>query len=313
MNHSFNIKFPDKINPSQKISKVLFVIGIGIIFCWICLIFNWVNISPMLSFLVLTISFVYWSVVLWKGLKHLYVSRFMALIILFLVIMFTFWKYKDFYTKSVCQGYYGELFKKELVGSNYKLYYKCVSKDTAFNHCIEMPADSYLSISDNPIILSSVGDIIDTNYNYHLVEKFSYPVEYHTMQIHEIGNNTYEYALFERDNYFRNFGFNIVFKASRIDKDHILVSFFENEGIIVKMTTDQDWMFLVYCNINPDYFDGWHILKEYNGTSQDVWNGGYAYLFHNTIYSRFTMESNWDILNNYIQNMDSITILNNHL
>ena len=113
----------NRINQSQSISKVFVVLGIGIVFCWICLFFNWVNISPLLSFLVLAITFVYWSVILWNGLKHLHVSRFIALTVLLFVMMYTFWNYKDFYTRTDCQEYYGELFKKELVGSNYKLYY----------------------------------------------------------------------------------------------------------------------------------------------------------------------------------------------
>ena len=108
----------------SQTSSFFTFIGICIVLCWVALFFNWINISPVLSFIVLVISFVYWSVVLWNGLKYLQVSRFIALEILLLVIMFSFWKYKDFYTKKECHGYYGEFIRKDSCGSSNILYYK---------------------------------------------------------------------------------------------------------------------------------------------------------------------------------------------
>jgi len=60
--------------------------------------------------------------------------------------------------------------------------------------------------------------------------------------------------------------------------------------------------FLVYSNINPKFFDGWHVCHDSLCTPENfskISEGGYGYIFRGRIYSKDETEKYWNIIEQY--------------
>ena len=132
-------------------------------------------------------------------------------------------------------------------------------------------------------------------------EKYKYPVSCISKEI-EIGNDSYEYAKYSPDVAYNSFGLNIVLTASTYDSSY--VSFYDLKNKIQYIGRNKSNLdtILVYSNINPEFYTGWHICPDSLCTSENydkVLEGGYGYLFRGKIYSKEETEKYWNIIEQY--------------
>ncbi|MBO7599077.1 MAG: hypothetical protein J6T70_18745 [Bacteroidales bacterium] len=137
------------------------------------------------------------------------------------------------------------------------------------------------------------------------IEKYKYPVKIINKEV-ELGNDSYEYAKYERDIAYKYYGLNIVLKAHRGEYGFASVYFFNQGtktiGVTEEMKKYPENDFLVYSNINPDFFDGWHLCPDSICTQEIISNidsAGYGYLFRGKIYSAAETEKYWNIIEQY--------------
>lgn len=188
-------------------------------------------------------------------------------------------------------------------GPNYYLYY--YYKD---NNDVEQVAEIKV---DKEIFNSSRFDTLQvaiitsayfqkTQPNSFDIKKHIHPVLFATKEV-ELGNDSYEYAIYEPMRAYENFGLNIVYKSQRTDAKYIyFYDILKNEQKIEDNTIRDT--FLVYSNINPKYFDGWHICSEKITTPENIAkidSAGYGYLFRGKIYSAAETEKYWNIIEQY--------------
>lgn len=239
--------------------------------------------------------------------------RTFPILILICIVYFSLHRFESFAIQKQCRGFYGELKSKCLIYGGIQLIYRCIDKDSSFEKEIKVPIELYNTIGDYPVILSSSGDIIESNLDSNLAEKYRNGIIYINFGIGEYGNKTIEYAQYERDIVYKHYGFNLVFKAVQVNPNTVKVFLGDGKFHLITMNNVEDDSFLVYCNINPLLFDGWHLYKTpFNNTinMSVVEKDDYCYLFNNILYSKDTIERRWNIINNYIQAMDSLYFLN---
>ncbi|MBR4265099.1 MAG: hypothetical protein IKQ46_03495 [Bacteroidales bacterium] len=133
------------------------------------------------------------------------------------------------------------------------------------------------------------------------LEKYKYPVPCISKNI-EVGNDSYEYAKYSPDIAYNSFGLNIVLTASTYDSSYI--SFYDLKNKIQYIGRNKSNLdtILVYSNINPEFYTGWHICPDSLCTSENydkVLEGGYGYLFRGKIYSKEETEKYWNIIEQY--------------
>lgn len=132
------------------------------------------------------------------------------------------------------------------------------------------------------------------------IKKHTYPVRFATKE-EELGNDSYEYAIYEPMRAYDNFGLNIVYKSHKTDAKYIyFYDILKNEQKIEDNTIRDT--FLVYSNINPDFNDGWHICADSLCTPENIAkidSAGYGYLFRGKIYSKEETEKYWNIIEQY--------------
>lgn len=150
-------------------------------------------------------------------------------------------------------------------------------------------------------VIDKLGYLTITNPSKKDLEKYKFPVSI-VDEDYELGNDSYEYAKYERDIAYNNFGLNIVQIANTLSDDAI--SFVKLNGMseAIKHKTKGADTFLVYSNINPKFFDGWHVCPESLCTSENfskIEEGGYGYIFRGKIYSKEETEKYWNIIEQY--------------
>lgn len=130
------------------------------------------------------------------------------------------------------------------------------------------------------------------------IEKFKYPVTVINRDI-ELGNDSYEYAKYERDIAYKYYGLNIVQIATSYDNNTIVFTKLNGEKDFISKKNNPTDTFLVYSNINPDFYDGWHIHSHSTKNIAKVKESGYGYLFRGKIYSAAETEKYWNIIEQY--------------
>ena len=130
------------------------------------------------------------------------------------------------------------------------------------------------------------------------IEKFNYPVTVINRDI-ELGNDSYEYAKYERDIAYKYYGLNIVQIATSYDNNTIVFTKLNGEKDFISKKNNPTDTFLVYSNINPDFYDGWHIHSHSTKNIAKVKESGYGYLFRGKIYSAAETEKYWNIIEQY--------------
>ena len=133
------------------------------------------------------------------------------------------------------------------------------------------------------------------------LEKYKYPVKTINKN-YELGNDSYEYAKYERDITYKNYGLNIVQTTTPIDSNLIYVDQLDGERYYITQKNHLTDTILVYTNINPEFNTGWHICPDSLCTSENydkVLEGGYGYLFRGKIYSKEETEKYWNIIEQY--------------
>ncbi len=236
--------------------------------------------------------------------------------ILFIIVIF-FIPHLDLNTnfEKQYQGYLGSLIKTGNYhrSSGVYLRYKCGDKNRTFTRDVSAPygyndnADDYRIVRDLKYAVISIdGKMLEVKISPSQIKKYTNSVLYARKRFVELGNDSYEYAKYERDITFKNYGFNLVFKAYKNDTEYAELSFFERDikhlKLSQEMKTLPDGEFLVYTNINPDIYDGWHVCPDSLCTSENydkVLEGGYGYLFRGKIYSKEETEKYWNIIEQY--------------
>jgi len=144
-------------------------------------------------------------------------------------------------------------------------------------------------------------DLINQNPTEADLEKYKYPVKTINKN-YELGNDSYEYAKYERDITYKNYGFNLVHIGVPIDRNKISVSKIDGTKFTMFKSNNLNDTFLVYTNINPEFNTGWHICPKRLCTSinfNKVLKGGYGYLFRDKIYSKEETEKYWNLIEQY--------------
>lgn len=133
------------------------------------------------------------------------------------------------------------------------------------------------------------------------LEKYTFPVPSNSTFV-DLGNDSYEYAKYERDIAYKNFGLNIVQVAKSFDSNIIYFTKLNGEKFYIKEPNGGNDTFLVYSNINPKFFDGWHICNDSLCTPENftkIEEDGYGYIFRGKIYSKDETEKCWNIIEQY--------------
>ena len=150
-------------------------------------------------------------------------------------------------------------------------------------------------------ISNDAGFIIEDNPSELDLEKYKYPVKTINKN-YELGNDSYEYARYERDIAYKNYGFNIVQIAYPTTPNILYVTKLTGDKYYIKKDNNETDLYLAYSNINPDFYDGWHICPDSLCTTENIAkvdSAGYGYLFRGKIYSAAETEKYWDIIEQY--------------
>ncbi len=203
----------------------------------------------------------------------------------------------------VCVGYaYNSMQESRSHCMVYYMYY--YDKNLKLNKVKVNGYSQHIDFNTNVVISlgGPRGNYIKTaNPTWNDLEKYKYPVNF-IMDSVELGNDSYEYAKYERDIAYNNFGLNIVQIANTLNDDEI--SFMKLNGIseTIKCRNNGTDTFLVYSNINPKFFDGWHVCPDSISTPENfakIEEGGYGYIFRGKIYSKEETEKYWNIIEQY--------------
>ena len=233
--------------------------------------------------------------------------------ILFIIVIF-FIPHLNTNNEKQYQGYLGHLIK---TGNYYRstgvyLRYECGDSNRTFTRDVPAPYGYNKDASDYRIardlqyaVVSPDGKVLEEKVDFERIKKYTNSVLYGRLKYVETGNNSYEYAKYERDIAFKNFGFNLVFTTVDVG-DLLEMSWFNRGSKYLKKTSDlkeykQD-TFLVYSNINPDFYNGWHICPDSLCTTENIAkvdSAGYGYLFRGKIYSAAETEKYWNIIEQY--------------
>ncbi len=158
----------------------------------------------------------------------------------------------------------------------------------------------YKQIKDLKIVIierDMASEIVNWYPTPQEILKYSYPVYYRNDE--EIGNDSYEYAISEHDIAYKNFGFNIVQFATSVDNNTIVVTKLNGEKCYIPKKNNTTDTFLVYSNINPEFYDGWHVHSHSTKNIAKIKESGYGYLFRGKIYSAAETEKYWNIIEQY--------------
>lgn len=192
-------------------------------------------------------------------------------------------------------------------GGYRKSYYlKCYFDDGNDFHPVEISVNEYTykSIDGTEfIIVENNRGTFTYEWNPTKFELVKYSNAVYFRDDEEIGNDSYEYALCEHDITYKNFGFNIVQIATPIDNETIVVTKLNGEKDYIHKKNNTTDTFLVYSNINPEFYDGWHICPGTRSKKNiaKIDSSGYGYLFRGKIYSAAETEKNWNLIEKYIK------------
>jgi len=204
--------------------------------------------------------------------------------------------------------YYGTLCGKTTDHSRnstyYYLKYSCFDGDTLLERKAKVGLSAYDSDGDSiKRVLITKGKII--KWDATLVDSFKaiHPIFFKGNCSREIGNDSYEYARFDSNREYDNFGYNVVYLSERSD-DSINIHWKTVVGKGLKMDAPASARdtFLVYSNINPKFFDGWHVCHDSLCTPENfakISEVGYGYIFRGRIYSKDETEKYWNIIEQY--------------
>ena len=132
-------------------------------------------------------------------------------------------------------------------------------------------------------------------------EKYKYPVKTINRNV-ELGNDSYEYAKYERDIAYKYYGLNIVQIAYPTTPNILYVTKLTGDKYYIKQDNNETDLYLAYSNINPDFYDGWHICHDSLCTPENISkvdSAGYGYIFRGKIYSAAETEKYWNIIEQY--------------
>lgn len=162
------------------------------------------------------------------------------------------------------------------------------------------------------VLINKDGDIIKYNLSEFDTIKYAYPMEIMSKRFEECGNNSYEYAIYKPEIVYNNYGFNLVFLGRKKDENHISVLLGDGLETTIVLKTQYSNLFLLYRNINPGYYDGWHICDKsvQNATEiEKISSNYYGYYFQGKVYAKDEVEPYLDIPTNYKNRMQDIQIL----
>ncbi len=290
---------------------VLFIVTAIFIYLWNKFRLGDINNPEAVCHMLLLITSGYILLFSWICLHRSFKWTAIAFGVFFFSMLITLRVYINFDKREnqVYKGYFGVLEKKECSGVGGKrvfwFYYKCEDVDSSFVKQIEVLPGEYESsnIGSYYAIIDPHFGLIKNNVSSDLRNKYEHFVLYGRNQIEELGNNSYEYAKYEQEIAYKNYGFNLVFKSHK-SIDGIEVKLFDKgtKHIELKTTFEEKDTFLVYSNINPDFYDGWHICPDSLCTPENISkvdSAGYGYLFRGKIYSAAETEKYWNIIEQY--------------
>ncbi len=290
----------------QYIFTVTLIVG-GIL--WILLDNMSLRVAlPVMSLLVIVETFLYTTRIKFMQKEDVWFSSF-VLIWIWICCLGSWWLVSDFEKniESEKNGYLGYLSKKWIKkgrSSKYYIEYECSDADTCFIVKNDAKLSDYYSEdgSMDIVIISKDGYLLKKELTSIEKSKYLYSVKY-LKDYYEIGNDSYEYARFEPNREYDNFGLNVVYLSSK-DDDNINISWKTVTGKSQKMQAPAGIRdtFLVYSNINPKFFDGWHVCPDSISTPENfakIEEGGYGYIFRGKIYSKEETEKYWNIIEQY--------------
>ena len=272
---------------------------------------SWYTLDGKLLFgAILVISFVVIFVTLRLRTVLQAISDFLSVVLLILISLIwlintIIWE-KSSTEPDIINCYYGEKINQRKSGGrivNYEYIYNCFDQDTTFLNNSDVTVGTFYSNDDryNRVLLSKgsyisrigLQTIDKEKYRYHSLLQYGY---------NELGNDSYEYALFEPFIVYEHYGLNIVYSSTKQKNDSIIwTTIFEDQkGFFVP--DNNQISFLVYSNINPDFYDGWHICPDSLCTPENIAkvdSAGYGYIFRGKIYSAAETEKYWNIIEQY--------------
>ncbi len=238
-----------------------------------------------------------------------------SLILFWILVLFASYITYDYFQKTYTTKFFlGKLVDTTNYDLNKYLLYEInntgrkqfVSTSIAFKNKHPLP-DSL-----RYVLINKDGDIIKYNLAECDTIKYAYPIEIMNKRHEECGNNTFVYAMSCPDIFYNNYGYNLVFLGRKIDDNHISVILDDGFETTIEMKTHYSNPFLLFRNINPDYYDGWHICDQsvQNATViNNILSNYYGYYFQGKVYSKDVVEPYLDIPTNYKNRMQNIQIL----
>lgn len=290
----------DKIEKDANINSYFATLLICLSVFWFVL-FPIPDIKEYVVYAMLVLVIISFIFVFYKYSVPQYRFQFIPMVVLIIMMLFSIFSYDFISVSSNYYSYYGKLIEKKESDNSYYLVYECKAKDNNFIKTIEVSKEQYFDTTlIQAVILKDDGTVLKWGINQSLANKYTYGVLNFESVFSEIGNNTFDYARYEPNVVFSNYGFNIVFFAEKVDDNHLQVHFFNGIDKSIDINTDYNDDILVYCNINPDYFDGWHICdKSLISNLDKIKEDKYGYLFGGQIYFKDAVEEHWNIVEEY--------------
>lgn len=212
----------------------------------------------------------------------------------------------DFGGKNIVTCYYGEMQKQYSskilrYSRNYYNHYNCFNNDSCFEIVSNVSKEQYVDSLNNAVLVSSNGHILKNGLYSTGKQKYKYPVIFQRGYV-EIGNDSYEFARYSPNIVYDNYGFNLVYIAIRINNNTFAGTTINGTIIEIDAPHNNNDTILVYSNINPRFFDGWHICNDSLLTTNNISTineDGYGFIFGGSIYAKGETEKYWNIVEQY--------------
>ncbi len=290
--------------------KLTFFLAI-VILLWVLVAFSIIISNGIMILLLCIASFILLQISFDSYKERNVINYLLSSILIFeLSAMVFYWYMGKSKVENNRQGYYilGRYKSKNYStshtkGGHYYYVYTYSFNEKIDSAYIEVSKEVFNSVVDtmDRVIMRGTHSFYKMNLSAYDIEKYSYPVKFACNAEEELGNDSYEYAIYEPMRAYDNFGLNIVYKSHKTDAKYIyFYDILKNEQKIEDNTIRDT--FLVYSNINPKYFDGWHICSEKITTPENIAkidSAGYGYLFRGKIYSAAETEKYWNIIEQY--------------
>lgn len=222
---------------------------------------------------------------------------------LWLCLLGSWISFFDFGGKNIVTCYYGEIQKQYSskilrFSRNYYNQYNCFNNDTCFEIASKVDREQYVDSLNNCVLVSLNGLILKNGLDSADKQKYKYPVAFQRGYV-ETGNDSYEFARYSPNIEYDNYGFNLVYIAIRNNNNTFAGTSIKGTKIEIDAPQKNNDTILIYSNINPRFFDGWHICNDSISTTNNIFKiikDGYGFIFRGTIYTKGETEKYWNII-----------------